>query len=85
MSVIISYETDEKLDLNYEEIITNVVNGAIEFINLPYKAEVSVELSDNTAIKGVNNEFRGIDSETDVLSFPALEFETPGDFKSLEG
>ena len=27
MSVIISYETDEKLDLNYEEIITNVVNG----------------------------------------------------------
>ena len=32
MSVIISYETDEKLDLNYEEIITNVVNGAIEFI-----------------------------------------------------
>ena len=46
MSVIISYETDEKLDLNYEEIITNVVNGAIEFINLPYKAEVSVELSE---------------------------------------
>ena len=84
MSVIISYETDEKLDLNYEEIITNVVNGAIEFINLPYKAEVSVELSDNAAIKGVNNEFRGIDSETDVLSFPALEFETPGDFESLE-
>lgn len=84
MSVIISYETDEKLDLNYEEIITNVVNGAIEFINLPYKAEVSVELSDNAAIKGVNSEFRGIDSETDVLSFPALEFETPGDFESLE-
>ena len=84
MSVIISYETDEKLDLNYEEIITNVVNGAIEFINLPYKAEVSVELSDNAAIKGVNNEFRGIDSETDVLSFPALEFESPGDFESLE-
>ena len=55
MSVIISYETDKKLDLNYEEIITNVVNGAIEFINLPYKAEVSVELSDNAAIKGVNN------------------------------
>ena len=29
MSVIISYETDEKLDLNYEEIITNVVNAGI--------------------------------------------------------
>ena len=32
---------------------------------------VSVQIMDNTAIQQLNREFRGIDTPTDVLSFPA--------------
>ena len=32
----------------------------------------------------MNREFRNIDRATDVLSFPMLEYEKPGDFSFLE-
>ena len=32
----------------------------------------------------INKQFRGIDRATDVLSFPMLEYEVPGDFSFLE-
>ena len=31
----------------------------------------------------LNREYRNIDKETDVLSFPSLEFEVPGDFSGI--
>ena len=36
---------------------------------------ISVMLTDGEGIRTVNREFRGVDRETDVLSFPANEFE----------
>ncbi len=43
------------------------------------KAVVSVMLTDDEGIRRVNREFRGVDSATDVLSFPLNELE-PGAF-----
>ena len=43
------------------------------------KALVSVMLTDDEGIRCVNREFRGVDSATDVLSFPLNELE-PGRF-----
>lgn len=40
-----------------------------------YDAEVSVTLTDNENIRAINNEHRGIDSATDVLSFPMFDEE----------
>ena len=37
-------------------------------------------LTDNEGIHEFNREHRGIDRETDVLSFPNVDFETEGDF-----
>ena len=37
--------------------------------------EISVTFVDNARIRELNREFRGIDKETDVLSFPLLEKE----------
>ena len=36
-------------------------------------AEISVSLVDNAEIRRINNSFRGIDKQTDVLSFPLGE------------
>ena len=50
---------------------------AAEGVDVP--CVISVMLTDGEGIRRVNQEFRGIDSETDVLSFPLNELE-PGDF-----
>lgn len=38
-----------------------------------YDAEVNITFVDDNTIKGINKEFRNIDSSTDVLSFPLGE------------
>lgn len=37
--------------------------------------EVSLSLVDNIEIQSLNNQYRGIDRSTDVLSFPMMDFE----------
>ena len=38
---------------------------------------VSLLLTDDTVLRQLNKDFRGIDKATDVLSFPALEMDRP--------
>lgn len=84
MTINIEYETEKKLELDYEKIITDVVNEAMDYEKCPYEAEVNVILTDNEAIHEINKEHRDVDSATDVLSFPMIEYEIPADFDSLE-
>lgn len=57
-----------------EETLMNIIDYALkeEQVNLDY--EVSVVFIDNDQIREINRDFRGIDRETDVLSFPMLEY-----------
>lgn len=84
MTVTVEYETEEKLELPFEEIIGNVAEEALDYVECPYDAEVNVLLTDNEGIRQINLDMRQIDSPTDVLSFPMCDFETPGDFSGLE-
>ena len=84
MTINIDCETEDKLELPYEEIIRNVVLSSLEYENCPYEAEVNVILTDNEEIHKLNLEYRGIDRPTDVLSFPMLEYDTPSDFSHVE-
>lgn len=84
MTINIEYETDKKLDLDYEKIINEVVNEAATYEKCPYEIEVNVTLTDNEAIHQINKEFREVDAPTDVLSFPMINYEAPSDFESLE-
>ena len=84
MTINIEYETDKKLDLDYEKIINEVVNEAAAYEKCPYEIEVNVRLTDNEAIHQINKEFREVDAPTDVLSFPMINYEAPSDFESLE-
>ncbi len=84
MTIQIEYETEIKLDVDYEPLIRQVVEAAMDYEDCPYEAEVNVLLTDNEAIHELNREYRQIDSPTDVLSFPAVDYETPADFDALE-
>ena len=84
MTINIDFETELKLDLPVEEIITNVIEESVDYVECPYDFEVNVLLTDNEGIHQINLDMRQIDNPTDVLSFPMCDFETPGDFELLE-
>lgn len=84
MTLNIEYETDIKLDLNYEDIITKVVEKSLDLEKCPYEVELNVILTDNNEIKEINRDYRDIDAPTDVLSFPLIQYEEPSDFNGLE-
>lgn len=84
MTINIEYETEEKLDFDWETVIKSVIETACDYVKCPYEAEVSVTLTDNDNIRQINNEYRQIDNPTDVLSFPLLDYELPADFSFLE-
>ena len=84
MNIQIERETDVDLNLDYERIIDDIVNEALDYIECPYEIELNIILSDNEGIHQVNLDQRQIDAPTDVLSFPMLDYEKAGDFSFLE-
>lgn len=64
---------------NSAALIKKAVNMALSAEGIEESCIVSVMLTDDEGIRRVNREFRGIDSATDVLSFPMNELR-PGGF-----
>ena len=85
MSIFIENEVDAKFDFDYKNVIEQVVNGATAYVNCPFEVSVEVTITDNETIKEINNQQRGIDNPTDVLSFPMVDYIEPGNFDFLEG
>lgn len=84
MSVYIENEYRSKINIDYENIIKSVIDEALDFIQCPYACEVNVTIVDNDKIREINEQQRGIDKPTDVLSFPMLEYGQAGNFDSFE-
>ncbi len=84
MSIIIENEYEAKTLEGYEAIIEEIVEAALDYEKFPYECQVSVTLVDNETIHQINREYREIDRPTDVLSFPALEYDFGGDFEWLD-
>ena len=84
MTVTVEYETEDRLNLPETQIIEEVVTEALDYENCPYEAEVNVLLTDNPSIQEINRQQRQIDSPTDVLSFPMIDYASPSDFSHVE-
>lgn len=84
MSLFIETEGKAEFDFDIKEVAELVVNAVLEYENCPYEAEVSLLLTHNDEIHEMNLEHRGIDRATDVLSFPMLDFDHPGDFSIID-
>jgi len=78
MTVNISSETKIRLDLDFRGIAESTAAVVLRTVGIKRGCEVSVLLLNNRQIREINKEQRGIDAATDVLSFPMIDFETPG-------
>ncbi len=69
--------TQDKLSVesSLQELVQKVADAALEHEGFNKKSEISVLFVDNEQIREINNDFRQIDSATDVLSFPMLSFD----------
>lgn len=85
----IYFENNSSIDgLSDEDMLKAslmIVKEALSIYSCPYECSVNVYLTDEEEIREMNSENRGIDSATDVLSFPNLPFTTgnKGDFDIL--
>lgn len=78
-------DRQDNITINEEEIeeLKKVINHALleEKVDVPY--EISLLFVNNEEIREINNDTRNIDRETDVLSFPMLEYEENKVFKDM--
>lgn len=84
MTILVENEAEKELDFDYEEVIKNVVEKAIEIEGCPYETEINVLLTGNEEIHEANRNFRDIDRPTDVLSFPMVDYNLPADFSLVD-
>ena len=80
MTFYVENETTVTFPFDVEEIVEKVCVAVLDAENCPYEAQINVVITDNTGIKEMNLAARGIDRETDVLSFPNVDFATEGIF-----
>ena len=70
MTIYYNYEAETKLHIPWMNIISDTVNGTLNYMKYKKEAEVSVSVVNAGEIQRLNKEFRGINKVTDVLSFP---------------
>ena len=79
MKVIIEKTNEsEAVAPEIDAVIDKAINGVIKHFGLTQEIEISVLFTDAEGIKQINNDYRNVDSVTDVLSFPQFEYEIPG-------
>lgn len=66
---------DSEFDLfeGYEELSNKIVEYTLHYVGFKEDAELSVSFVSDEDMRRINSENRGIDSTTDVLSFPQYD------------
>lgn len=84
MTSYVENETAQSFPFDEKALLDRVAQAVLDSENCPYEAVVNLLLTDGAGIREYNKNYRETDAETDVLSFPNLEFRTPGDFSCAE-
>ncbi|MCR4749577.1 MAG: rRNA maturation RNase YbeY [Lachnospiraceae bacterium] len=80
MKIYLENEVLAEFDFDHEKVADDVCAAVLDQENCPFDCEINILITDDEGIHAINKEARGIDSPTDVLSFPGLFFEMPGEF-----
>lgn len=83
MTLYAENETDVTFPFPVEETAKQVIEAVLKSEDCPFDATVNLLITDNEGIREYNRQYREIDKETDVLSFPNLDFDAPGDFSKV--
>ena len=81
MTFYVENETDASYDFDMKEVVQLVAEEILDSENCPYEVQINVLLTDNRGIREFNREYRDMDKETDVLSFPNVDYAEPADFE----
>ena len=84
MTFYVENEVDAKFDFDITEVAKEVAAMALKEEGCNHEVEISLIITDDEGIREMNKEFRDIDNPTDVLSFPNVEYEEPGDFSVID-
>lgn len=78
MDLEIYDNTQDGVPAEQVELVKNVLNYAGKYIDLADNTEMSVTFVNNDEIQKINNDYRGVNRATDVISF-AIEDEAADD------
>lgn len=84
MTSYVENEGAYSFSFDEEEVLSRVMEAVLDAENCPYEATVNLLITDGEGIREYNKNYRDTDAETDVLSFPNLDFAAPGDFSVAE-
>ncbi len=67
----------EKMPVTYrlKLLMRRAVEAALDYEGFENDCQISLTFTDNEKIRHLNNQYRSTDRETDVLSFPLVDFE----------
>lgn len=84
MTSYVENETEYSFPFEIQELLDRIMEAVMDMENCPYETTVNLLLTDNAGIREYNREYRSLDRETDVLSFPNIAFAREGDFSVVE-
>lgn len=84
MTLNFENESTHHFSFDLEEVAGAVIEAALDIVKCPYETEVSLLVTNKDTVHEMNRTYRGIDRETDVLSFPLQEYDEPGNFDKFE-
>ncbi len=85
MVFYVDNEVSASFDFDIEEIAKKVSQAVLDLEGCTHEVEISLIITDDEGIHEMNRDFRGIDRPTDVLSFPNVSYDEPGDFSVMDG
>ena len=84
MTLNIEREYDLELGIDCEKTAKQVAAQVLKEEGCPFETEISLLLTSNEGTHRLNLPYRDMDSPTDVLSFPQVEYRAPSDFSWAE-
>ncbi|MCD8157519.1 MAG: rRNA maturation RNase YbeY [Clostridiales bacterium] len=74
MKLLFENETDFIVSDELKELFNKAVSEALKYENFSENVEIGLTIVSGETIRELNKKFRNIDRETDVLSFPLIDF-----------
>lgn len=78
------YGREFDIGIDADVLCGQLLDSALDYLDCEYEAECSLVITTQDDIRDYNLANRNIDSATDVLSFPAIDFPAPCDYSIID-